>query len=100
VLFKSRYQNTALLHKYVVASKLYFSKNVILNKIILREIDMPYKLRNNLQHKFKKVNYKITNWLEYNDVLIKRSDVTVWLSPGIIKAWHIDKNKLKTGQAI
>jgi len=56
---------------------------------------MPYKLRNNRRHKFKKVHYKITNWPEYNEALTKRGDITVWLSPGIIKAWHTDKNKPK-----
>ena len=56
---------------------------------------MPYKVRNNRRHKFEKAHYKITNWSEYNEVLTKRGDITVWLSPEVIKAWHVDKNKPK-----
>ena len=35
---------------------------------------MPYKLRNNRHHKFNKTIYKITNWPEYNQALIKNDN--------------------------
>jgi hypothetical protein len=56
---------------------------------------MPYKLRNNRRHKFKKTIYKITNWREYNQALINRGSITLWLSPEIIKAWRPKKRKQK-----
>lgn len=54
---------------------------------------MPHKLRNSHRLKFKKVRYQNTNWLEYNQAPIKRSLVTLWLSPDVIKAWLAKKNK-------
>ncbi len=61
---------------------------------------MPYKLRNNCRHKFKKTIYKITNWREYNQALINRGSITLWLSPEIVKAWRPKKlkQKLQGGQ--
>ncbi len=56
---------------------------------------MPYKLRNNRRHKFEKTTFKITNWSDYNKVLINRGSVTLWLSPEIIKAWGPKKHKQK-----
>lgn len=56
---------------------------------------MPYKLRNSRRHKFKKARYKITNWSQYNQALINRGSITLWLSPDIIRAWHPRKRKQK-----
>ena len=46
-------------------------------KKLLIVIDMPYKLRNNRRHKFKKAHYKITNWPEYNEALKKHGSITI-----------------------
>ena len=56
---------------------------------------MPYKIRNSRRHKFKKARYKITNQSQYNQALINRGSITLWLSPDIIRAWHPKKRKQK-----
>jgi len=56
---------------------------------------MPYKLRNNRRHQFKKAKFKIENWREYNQALKGRGSITLWLSPEVIKAWYPKKHKKK-----
>ena len=56
---------------------------------------MPYKLRDDHRHKFKKSRYQINNWPAYNDALKKRGSVMLWFSDEIIKAWYSKKNKRK-----
>jgi len=62
---------------------------------------MPYKLRNSRRHKFKKACYKITNWPQYNQALINRGSITLWLSPDIIRAWvrHESAHRLAAARA-
>jgi hypothetical protein len=56
---------------------------------------MPYKLRQNQNHKFKKATYKIKNWPEYNAALEKRGSVKLWFSDEVIKSWYANKIKNK-----
>jgi hypothetical protein len=56
---------------------------------------MPYKLRNNRRHQFKKAEFKIENWREYNQALKDRGSIILWLSPEVIKAWYPKKHKKK-----
>ena len=44
---------------------------------------MPYKFNDARRHKFEKKQYRITNWVVYNESLRQRGDVTVWLSPQV-----------------
>ena len=43
----------------------------------------------------KKSKYKVTNWPEYNEALIKRGDVTLWLNESVLAEW---KNAARTGR--
>ena len=56
---------------------------------------MPYKLRDDRRHKFKKISYQINNWPAYNEALKKRGSVTLWFSEEIIKAWYPKRSKQK-----
>ncbi len=38
-------------------------------------------------HPKYKTRYRVTNWREYEQGLVQRGDVTIWLSPGAIEAW-------------
>ncbi len=35
-----------------------------------------------------KQRYKIRNWREYNQALVKRGSLTLWLDEDVIAAWH------------
>ncbi len=34
-----------------------------------------------------KTKYRVTNWASYDRALVRRGDVTVWLSPEAIATW-------------
>ena len=38
-------------------------------------------------HPTYKTKYRVTNWASYDRALVRRGDITVWLSPEAIKAW-------------
>lgn len=41
----------------------------------------------------KKQRYKVRNWKEYNEALVKRGSLTLWFDEEVIKAWHnVEKN--------
>ena len=43
----------------------------------------------------KKVEYRVRNWSEYNQALIDRGSLTLWLSEDVIESWL---NTEKTGK--
>ena len=38
-------------------------------------------------HPTYKTKYRVANWPAYNQALVRRGDVTVWLAPTAIAAW-------------
>ena len=38
-------------------------------------------------HPTYKAKYRVANWAAYNQALVRRGDVTVWLSSDAIAAW-------------
>ena len=38
-------------------------------------------------HPNYKTRYRVTNWRDYEQGLVQRGDVTIWLSPHVIEAW-------------
>ncbi len=44
-----------------------------------------------------KKNYKTTNWKEYNDALVTRGSITVWLSDEAIASWNSPVQSGKAG---
>ena len=48
---------------------------------------MPYKHCEARRHKYKKPQYKVTNWPEYNAALKRRGDFTMWFTEEAIAQW-------------
>lgn len=46
------------------------------------------KLYSNKKNKKKKARYKIRNWREYNESLVRRYDINVWIEKGIAEVWQ------------
>ena len=42
--------------------------------------------------------YKIRNWHDYNESLVKRGSITLWISEEDISAWKPDASKKRGGQ--
>ncbi|MFT7075895.1 MAG: hypothetical protein ACJA0P_001909, partial [Planctomycetota bacterium] len=38
-------------------------------------------------HPKHKTKYRVTNWAEYDQALVERGDVTLWIPPAAIQAW-------------
>ena len=42
---------------------------------------------NSRVHPKYKTKYRVSNWPEYDQGLVRRGDVTLWLSPEAVAAW-------------
>lgn len=51
------------------------------------------KVNSNKKDKKKKNKYKIRNWREYNQALVDRYDITLWVEKGIADVWR-EGNKI------
>ena len=49
-------------------------------------------------HPKYKTKYHVRNWAVYERALVRRGDVTVWLSPAAIAAWEPDTGGRRGGQ--
>ena len=38
-------------------------------------------------HPKYKTKYRVTNWVDYDQALVKRGEITLWISPRAIQAW-------------
>jgi transposase len=48
---------------------------------------MPYKAKEPRRHKIPRARYKVENWAEYDEALVRRGSLTVWVTPEAIAAW-------------
>jgi hypothetical protein len=48
--------------------------------------------------KQQKTNYKVTNWREYNESLVRRGDITLWLDDDALAAWAHANLEIKRGR--
>ncbi len=46
----------------------------------------------------RKGTYKITNWREYNDSLVRRGDITFWFDEDVLDAWQHPNDEPKVGR--
>ena len=46
----------------------------------------------------QKLRYKITNWREYNDSLVRRGDITVWFNEDAVEKWEHPNDSIKVGR--
>ncbi|WP_197531017.1 transposase [Posidoniimonas corsicana] len=42
--------------------------------------------------------YKLTNWSAYNEALVQRGDVTLWLEEDVILGWEHENAEKKVGR--
>ena len=49
-------------------------------------------------HPTYKTKYRVANWPAYNQALVRRGDVTVWLAPKAIAAWRPRRSSRRGGQ--
>src|SRR5215218_1316000 len=49
---------------------------------------MPYKANEPRRHKIPRARYKVRNWPEYDRALQQRGNLTVWVTPEALAAWH------------
>ena len=61
---------------------------------------MPYTLNEGRRHKFPKARYRVTNWPDYDAALVRRGELTVWLTEEAITAWHAPATGERGGQPI
>ena len=61
---------------------------------------MPYKFNEGRRHEFSKARYRVTNWPDYDAALVRRGELTVWLSEEAIAAWHAPATGERGGQPI
>ncbi len=45
-----------------------------------------------------KLGYKITNWREYNESLVRRGDITVWFNEDAVAGWEHPNALSKVGR--
>ena len=45
-----------------------------------------------------KTTYRITNWSQYNESLVRRGDVTFWFDEAVIAAWRHENAERKVGR--
>src|SRR5512134_1023700 len=53
---------------------------------------MPHKVNDPRRHKIPKARYRIENWPAYDAALRDRGDLTVWVAPAALAAWHPPMN--------
>lgn len=46
----------------------------------------------------RQARYRITNWREYNESLVRRGDITFWFDPEVIAAWEHENAEWKVGR--
>lgn len=56
--------------------------------ILARNLDMPYRLKDPVRHKFKKTYYNKRDWATYDKSLKNRGSLTIWFSEEAIAAWE------------
>ena len=49
-------------------------------------------------HPTYKTKYRVANWSAYNQALVRRGDVTLWLAPDAIAAWTPRRSGMRGGQ--
>ena len=61
---------------------------------------MPYKLNEGRRHKFPKARYRVTNWPDYDAALVRRGELTVWLTEEAIASWYAPATGERGGRPI
>ena len=51
-----------------------------------------------MSKKRQKIKYKVTNWTSYNQSLIERGSLTIWITPEVLAAWKDKRPAQRGGQ--
>jgi hypothetical protein len=51
-----------------------------------------------MSKKRQKIKYKVTNWTSYNQSLIERGSLTIWITPEVLTAWKDKRAAQRGGQ--
>jgi len=58
----------------------------------------PTEIRSDDMAGKRKGTYKITNWREYNDSLVRRGDIAFWFDEDVLDAWQHANDEPKVGR--
>jgi Transposase DDE domain len=61
---------------------------------------MPYRFHESRRHKFPKARYRVTNWPEYDGALVRRGELTLWVTEEAVAAWRAPATGKRGGQPI
>ncbi|MBB3166686.1 hypothetical protein FHS25_007205 [Rhizobium laguerreae] len=59
---------------------------------------MPYKHNADRRHHIAKMNFRVTNWPEYEAGLRRRGSLKLWMTPEALAGWHAPRRKTRGGQ--
>lgn len=59
---------------------------------------MPHKFNANRRDKIPKQKHRATNWVDYNEGLRQRGDLTVWISQDALALWAAPRRTTRGGQ--
>jgi len=59
---------------------------------------MPFKHNSSRRHRIDKMQFKVTNWPEYEAGLRRRGSLTLWLTPQALSSWQAPKRRTRGGQ--
>src|SRR5476649_38900 len=60
---------------------------------------MPHKLNAERRHHIPKMQFKVTNWAEYEAGLLRRGSLTLWITPEAIDGWGAERRTTRGGPA-
>ena len=49
-------------------------------------------------HPKYKTKYRVSNWAEYDQALVQRGDITLWISEDAVASWKLAPTGLRGGQ--
>ena len=49
-------------------------------------------------HPTCKTKYRVANWASYDPALVRRGDITLWVSPDAIATWELTRRGTRGGQ--
>lgn len=60
---------------------------------------MPYKHNASRRHRIPKMEFKVTNWADYEAGLRRRGSLTLWVTEEALAGWHAPRRSTCGGQA-
>ena len=61
---------------------------------------MPHKHNASRRHHIGKMEFKVTNWAEYEAGLRRRGSLTLWITPEALAGWAAPRRKTRGGKPL